>query len=229
MRLHLPVVTAFAGLALVSQPAHAHLMPKQQGTINLRDSAAFAAFSIPVSALRGWDRNVDGRMSPAELLAHRTGILAQLDAGITIASVGDAGRRDLLLPSVELEESDTPAAAGGTHLLVLVRQTFRTAPHRVQLQLSLFGTAPDEREFIITARDHGAPEVAVLRVDGATHVFFAPVRLRLPSWRGLLMPRVSGSSTAFAACVIVALVAAARGLLRRRRSPAFSVAEPKSV
>jgi len=130
---------------------------------------------------------------------------------------------------VELEESDTLAAAGGTHLLVLVRQTFRTAPHRVQLQLSLFGTAPDEREFIITARDHGAPEVAVLRVDRATHAFFAPVRLRFTSRLGLLMPRVRGSSTAFAVCVITALVVAAGGIRRRRRSPAFSAVEPRSV
>lgn len=182
-----------AASVCVAAPARAHLMPKQQATINVRDSAAFGAFSIPVSALRGWDDNRDGRMSTAEFVAHRTTIDAQLDAGIHIASARDAGTRALLLPTVELDEGDSLAVHGGTHLLVLVRQSFAAVPSTIQLGLTLFGEAADEQQFIIKATvPGGAPEVAILTRGAQSHEFFAPLPRVVVAMASLAESRVVG-------------------------------------
>ncbi|MCC7054513.1 MAG: hypothetical protein IT355_14685 [Gemmatimonadaceae bacterium] len=169
------LVALAVALLLRATPAHAHLMPAQQGTLNVRDNAVFAALSVPVSALHRWDADGDGRMSPSELDARRAEILVELDAGITIRSDGTAGRRDLLLPSVAIDEGDPLAARGGTHLLVLVRQSFDTAPGTVQLRLSLFGRIAAEREFLVKALHRGTgPEVAIITPADAMHDYFAP-------------------------------------------------------
>ncbi len=190
---------AHAAMALVAAsmcvaaPARAHLMPKQQATLNVRDSAAFGAFSIPVSALRNWDDNHDGRMSTAEFVAHRTTIDAQLDAGIRISSARDAGTRALLLPSVEFDEADSLAVHGGTHLLVLVRQSFAAVPATLQLGLTLFGVAADEQQFIIKAtKPGGAPEVAIIARSGVSHEFFAPPPRVVVAMASLAEHRVVG-------------------------------------
>ena len=194
-RAHRVIVVA-AAMLLHAMPARAHLMPAQQGTLNVRDNAVFAALSIPVSALQHWDMNADGRMSQPELDARRGEILRQLDAGITISSDGVSGRRELLLPSVAIEEGDSLASRGGTHLLVLVRQAFDAAPGTVQLRLSLFGRSAAEREFLVKALHRGSdPEVAILTPGDTTHDYFAPdffarakdMLLRLVAWcHGLL-------------------------------------------
>lgn len=204
-------------LVFASARAEAHLMPKQQATLNVRDSAVFAALSIPVSSLRGWDRNSDGRMSPDEFTAQYTQLVAQLSAGIDISTASDRGRRDLVLPSVELDESDPLSAVGATHLLVLVRQSFSSVPQHVRLQLTLFGTAPDEHEFIVKATANGAPEVAVLRATAATHEFFAPLHVRFRAYVVSLVER--GQRAAWLLVTGLTLVAGTAWKFRMRRQP----------
>lgn len=171
MRAPMKAAVLSAAMSLLSTSAHAHMMPAQTITLNVRGAAVYGALSIPASALTGWDDDRDGRMSAAELHRHRDGILRQLDAGIAIANGGEAGRRDLLQPSVELDERDTRAS--GTHLLVLVKQSFAAVPTTVRFRIALFGRGNDEQRFIVRASGAGAPEVAIVTSTDASHEFFA--------------------------------------------------------
>ncbi|MES3035430.1 MAG: hypothetical protein V4813_15630 [Gemmatimonadota bacterium] len=176
---HVLLVGAFL---LAAPSAQAHMMPQQTVTLNVRGSAAFVALSIPVSALRDWDRNGDGRMTRQELAASQAAVRRQLDAGIVVRAGRDAGRRDLILPNVELDEGDSLAVRGGTHLLVLVRQSFTAAPVDVTLRLSLFGANAAERRFIVKATATGMPEVAILTPNDSSHAFFRPIPALVARW-----------------------------------------------
>ena len=76
------LVALVALLAL--QPAQAHLMPAQRGTLNLVGSGGFVVMALPVDAFTGIDDNGDGRLSAAELQAHATQIEAQVQRGLSL-------------------------------------------------------------------------------------------------------------------------------------------------
>ncbi len=213
----LMVLFVVACCAAVS-PAHAHLMPRQHATVNVRDSAAFGAFSIPVAALTGWDTNRDGRMSATEFALHRVDIVRQLDAGILITNGHEPGRRDLLLPNVEFDETDTLAANGGTHLLVLVRQSFAVVPTALRLELRLFGPALDERSYLVKATAQGRPEVAMLTRDIPSHLFFSPRHWLLDWYEAPLFRRIA--AVGGAAMLVLLGVVAARWQRTSARPPA---------
>lgn len=177
MRSHLCAAATLLAALAWGTPAHAHLMPRQQGTVNVRDSAVFCVFSIPVSALTGWDQNADGRMHATELDRARATIMRQITAGITLESGGDTGQRDFVQASLDLEEGDSSAFKGATHLIVLLRQSFVTVPRDVRLAMTLFGAAPDEKAFLIKGTQGGAPEVGILDASRPARLFFRPFSL----------------------------------------------------
>jgi len=160
-------------MCLYAWPARAHLMLRQQGTINVRGNAAYGAFSIPVSALHGCDDNADERLSNAEFVAHQASIIAQLLSGLTNTAGRDAGRRDLLSPRIENDENDPRSARGATHLLVLVKQSFATEPISLRFATKLFGIASDERKFVIRTNRAGVTEVGIVDPARVERVFFA--------------------------------------------------------
>jgi len=176
MRAAATTVALASAMLLTTTSAHAHMMPAQTITLNVRGAAVFGAFSIPVSALTGWDDDRNGRMTVPELARHLVAIRRQLDAGIVIGSGTATGRRDLLQPSVELDERDAAATGGGTHLLVLVKQTFVAAPSSLLFRTTLFGRATEERRFIVRASGAGAPEVAIVTAADDSHEFYGSTR-----------------------------------------------------
>ena len=198
-------------LCVAAGVAHAHLLPPQHVTLNVQDSAVFGAFSIPVSAFSGWDDDRDGRLSDAEFLAHRERLLAALDAGIGITSDGAPGRRDLLLPSIDGSAAHSANNESGTHLLVLVRQSFAFVPASVTLRLSLFGTRADESEYLIRATNHGAPEVATLRAGMTDRTFFQP------PFTGTAVVRALRQYGSAAGTTFTGVIVGAAGLLVLRR------------
>jgi hypothetical protein len=210
MRTCAAVLVALAA----APPAHAHLMPRQQGTVNVRDSAAFCVFSIPVSALSGWDRNADRRMSMHEFTLVRESIMRQLDAGITLHAGGDDGRRDFLQASLDLEDTNSIASDGATHLIVLLRQTFGSVPRDVRLGITLFGAAADERTFLIKATRGGAPEVAILDPSDPVGLFFPAHAAVMDAtrWIGAQLPGVTLLGVLATAGMVPLL------LMRRRQS-----------
>lgn len=151
-------------LGLASQPAHAHLMAAQQGTLNLVGEAGFLVLSVPVSAFRGVDEDADGALSRAELAAHDAAMRTQLLQGVQL--LGPGGARPLQLIMVDLSPPDDAPQAAASQVVVLGRFALAAAPTGrgaaashppappgpLQLRFTLFGRAPQEQrqDFIIT-------------------------------------------------------------------------------
>jgi hypothetical protein len=174
--MRLPSVVAVLAALACGTPAYAHLMPQQHGTLNVRDNAVFCVFSVPVSALSGWDLDADGRMHATELERARASVMREITAGITLDAGGDAGQRDFIQASLDLEEGISPTG-GATHLIVLLRQSFVAVPKDVRLTMTLFGAAPEEKAFLIKATQGGPPEVAVLDASRPARIFFRQLSL----------------------------------------------------
>ena len=165
---------AVVAIALVTwaAPLHAHLMPAQSGTLNVRDRAVFGALSIPVSALVGFDDDGNGRLSTLELQRHQVALQQHVSSRLQLRNGADPGTRDFLQLSVELVENDSASAGGGTHLLVLVKQTFATTPTQLAIHTDLFGSRSGEQQLAIKAMHDSIAELAVLRARHPDHQFF---------------------------------------------------------
>ena len=165
---------AVVAIALVTwaAPLHAHLMPAQSGTLNVRDRAVFGALSIPVSALVGFDDDGNGRLSMLELQRHQVALQQHVSSRLQLRNGADPGTRDFLQLSVELVENDSASAGGGTHLLVLVKQTFATTPTQLAIHTDLVGSRGGEQQLAIKAMHESIAEMAVLRARRPDHQFF---------------------------------------------------------
>ena len=179
-------------VALLSlQPAQAHLMPAQRGTLNLVGSGGFVVMALPVDAFTGIDDNGDGRLSAAELQAHATQIEAQVQRGLSLRDA--TGPRPLEAVMLNLQPEDDAPDAPAAQLVVLGRFALADTQAGAQgltLRLDLYGQATDarkqrvtvtrgaERQVIHLAPDHPSqdlfPTAAALLLShaalGATHV-----------------------------------------------------------
>ena len=182
-------VTLLMLLPLLAAPnAFAHLMPAQQGTINLLDNAAFIVISLPVSALASdpqIDGNHDGRLSEAELQVHRAKIAQQLTQRLRLFDGAEAGKVDFIQINTEPDEradhinpiaapnaSVSPNAPGAKQFLVLMKISFARLPTALRLETDLFGTQAGERQFAIKASRGKEIEAIILRAHHAQHHFF---------------------------------------------------------
>lgn len=155
---------------LLAAPASAHLMPAQNGTINVVDASAYVVLGVPVSALHGVDDNHDGGLDPAELSRHEQAIKDQitprfiLTADVAATSVGPI---TLLSP---LLGDDTVVST--TYLLALREVGFAAPPGSLRLSTDLFGTSPDEQQITLRATSGDSVEMAVLTPHKTEHQFF---------------------------------------------------------
>jgi len=166
------VVAMLVAMAVLASTAWAHMMPAQQGTLNIVENAVFAALSLPVSALSDVDDNRDARLSTAELAAHTVAIQEEVTKRFRIANGGTPGRIDLVMPMAEPDERDSTSSAGSMHVLVLMKATFDAPPSALQLETDLFGTAANEQQFTFKATRGKDAEVVVLTPRRSTHTFF---------------------------------------------------------
>ncbi|QJR36251.1 HupE/UreJ family protein [Gemmatimonas groenlandica] len=166
------LVALSVALTTFAAPLHAHLMPAQSGTLNVRGRAVFGALSIPVSTLTGFDDDGNGRLSPIELQRHDAALQQQISSRLQLTNGTDRGSRDFLQLSVELVENDPASAGGGTHVLVLVKQTFIAAPAQLAIHTDLFGSTGSEQQLAIKAMHDSTAEMAVLRASHPNHQFF---------------------------------------------------------
>lgn len=149
-------------------------MPAQSGTLNVRDRAVFGALSIPVSALTGFDDDGNGRLSTIELQRHQRALQAQVSSRLQIHNGSEPGTREFLQLAVELVEDDPASAGGGTHLLVLVKQSFSVVPLHLRISTDLFGARGAEQQLAVKAMHDGVAEMVVLRARYPDHEFFQP-------------------------------------------------------
>ena len=159
-------------VTLVSTAAWAHMMPAQQGTLNIIDNAVFAALSLPVSGLSGVDDNADGRLSWPEVAAHVAAIQSAVSSRIRLTDGKTPGRLDLVMPRAEPDERDSTSLAGSTSMLVLMKVTFEEPPRALRIDATFFGTKPGERQLTIKATRGTEAEAVVLTPARTTHAFF---------------------------------------------------------
>ncbi|SFU46679.1 HupE/UreJ family protein [Pseudoduganella namucuonensis] len=163
---------AWCGLALLSPgPAQAHLVAGGQGAIRLVGDSAYAAISVPARALAGYDDDRDGRISRAEIDAHRDALGMQLSVMIDLRSGGRRGRvvfEDLLLPHAE------PGAPGAEELTVLRRYQWDAPVTAPSVELHLFHTpATADARLALRVIAGERSELALLSRQRNAHQYFA--------------------------------------------------------
>ncbi len=144
-------------LALLAlQPAQAHLMVAQHGTLNFVGDGAYVVMSLPVSAFTGVDDDGDGHLSPHELRAHTRDIEAQAVRGLQL--LGANGPLPLQGLMLSLSPDDHAVAGAKAHELVVLGRfalspADTTAASRLRLRLTLFGkraAQPQQQKITIT-------------------------------------------------------------------------------
>ena len=156
-------------LLLPSGAAQAHLLPKQNATMNIVGAAAFFVVSVPVSALNGVDDNRNGTLSLAEIHAHNRDIQRQFEARFHVSSDGVPGQAVL---SWVLSPTSDGTPTEDDYVVVMHRANFAQAPAKPVLETGLFGTGPGESQMTVTATHGKTTEVAILEAGAATHTFF---------------------------------------------------------
>jgi hypothetical protein len=241
-------LAAIVGAALlVAAPADAHLMPAQQGTLNVLGDAVFEVVTVPVSALHGADDDGDGRLSTAEVAAHEGALQKELGArfrlydaapsaspsgspsGATKAGGADgrAGTLELVVVRAEHDErvepaelSTTDTGPGARHVLVLMKTRFAAEPRALRLVTDLFGPGDDERQLTIRATRGKETEVAILRAGDDAHALFAATAPtpRTPLGAPPGRARTAAPLLLLAVLAAIATWAAVRAHGRQRRS-----------
>ena len=155
---------------LLVSPAWAHLMPAQQGTLNVVDNAVFAVLALPASLVPMADRNGDGRLSDAELRAQAPAIQRRVTDGLRLFNAaGTPQAEDGVVVLVNLLAEPEPES---THFLALLKFQFSVMPTALSLDTDLFGPAQAEQQLTLKVSRGDLIEAAVLRPDHATHRFF---------------------------------------------------------
>ncbi|OYT92129.1 MAG: hypothetical protein CFE43_10390 [Burkholderiales bacterium PBB3] len=180
-------VSALGGLLLAASGlGHAHLMPAQQGTINIVGPAAYVVLAVPVSAMVGVDDNRDSRLSEAELQTHRDPLVAQVIARFGILE-GDVRTPAQVLQLIA-EPDERPVAAGAApapalapqggagarYFLVLMRHSLSTEGAALAVETDLFGQLADEKQLTLKLSRGTDTEAAVLTPLRPSHQFFQP-------------------------------------------------------
>lgn len=161
-------------IGLCVGPAWAHLMPAQQGTLNVVGNAVFAVLSLPASVVPQADTDGDGRLSEAELRAQAPAIQQRVAGGLRLFNA--AGTPQAETGQVVLV--NLLADPGGEHFLALVRFQFQAEPLALGMETDLFGATEAERQLTLKASRGDLTEAAVLRPGHTTHRFFqGPLRV----------------------------------------------------
>jgi len=165
---------ALALCVFAAGPAWAHMMPAQQGTLNVVGNGVFAALSLPLSALAGVDDDGDGRLSPSELRAHETLIRDEVARRVRIGDGDRPGRIDFLQVTAEADDRDPGSSAGSAHFLALMKASFDGPPAALRLETDFWGRADGDRQLTMKASRGSNAEIAVLTPRRTSHDFFRP-------------------------------------------------------
>ncbi len=163
-----PVIT-WLGLWALPLLAWAHVMPAQQGTLNLVDENAYVVLSVPVAAFTGVDDNRDGLLDQAELAAHNAELQRQFRSGFALTSGGRNGEEGMLL--VAAPEDGPEGSVASDYVIVMQQIRFHGADSDFAVRTSLFGSRDSERQISFRARRGDDAEMVVLTPANPGHVF----------------------------------------------------------
>jgi hypothetical protein len=196
--------------------ASAHLLPAQQGTVNVVGAGVFTVLSVPASSLHGADDDHDGVIDMAELERHESVLRAEIDRRLVIldgSTLARTVRVDLIL-------SPQHDAAGdrADQIVALKHAELGAPPLDLRVRCDLFGARASERALTITATRHPGSgtetetEVSVLTPDTTQHAFFPPAQ-PVPE-RALLGATGLGPRSLLGLSVLFAVAAALGALLQ---------------
>jgi hydrogenase/urease accessory protein HupE len=158
---------------IVTGTAKAHLLPKLKATMNIVDSAVYCVVAVPATALKGIDDDGNGLISTAEIQGHNVDIQRQFEARFHLSNNGATGVSVL---SWVLSPDTDGSSPENDYVVVMHRANFAEVPTHPALSTDLFGTAPGEQQFTVTATHGVKPEqvteAAVLEPGKQTHTFF---------------------------------------------------------
>ncbi len=153
---------------LFASPTWAHLMPAQQGTLNVVGDAVFAVLALPASLVPQADTDGDGQLSDTELRAQATAIQQRVTDGLHLFNAAHTPQaEDGVVVLVNLL-----ADPGAAHFLALLKFKFRAVPTALSLDTDLFGTSAAEQQLTLKVSRGDVTEAAVLRPGHTTHRFF---------------------------------------------------------
>ena len=131
------------------QPAQAHLMEVQHGTLNIIDDGAFIVLSLPISAFGGIDSNKDGVVSMVEFNENRSTIIKSVKTGITLSQNKESVPLEgiMLAPEVAHDTS----AGFMSQLVVLGQFSLAENSHVLLFSNGLYGREKTEQLVKISA------------------------------------------------------------------------------
>jgi HupE / UreJ protein len=166
-RLAPRLLTLLLGLMtlLFWQPAQAHLMVAQRGTLNIVGTGGFVVMALPVDSLSGVDDDGDGLLSLDEMRRHAPQIELQVQRGLQL--LGEDGPRPLQAVMLNLSPDDDNSPGPARQLVVLGRFALADADlaalSRLQLRFTLFGKAAASQQQTVTVTQGEHKQVMVLK------------------------------------------------------------------
>ncbi|MFT6144796.1 MAG: hypothetical protein ACJAZO_004897 [Myxococcota bacterium] len=107
---------------LMTSQAHAHLMVKGHGTLNIQDNGAFLLVALPLSSFSGFDCNGDGTLSEVEFARHYDSLVEQTSTRLRWREGDDARPLQGLLLNRVSDHDD-----GSAYIVVMGRFTVENA------------------------------------------------------------------------------------------------------
>jgi hydrogenase/urease accessory protein HupE len=156
-------------LLVWSSWVYAHLLPKQNATINIVENSAYIVVSVPASSLKGLDDDSNGSLSVQEIQKHTRAIELQVAARLHVSAQGMVGKPVLTMvmaPHTDgtVDDSD--------YIIVMHRVNFPDVPSHPSIATDLFGTKQGEAQMTITATYGKQSEVAMLESTAPSYTFF---------------------------------------------------------
>lgn len=157
-------------LFLLPAPAMAHLMPFEQGTVNIVGNAVYVVMAVPAVAFEGVDDDGDGQISPAEIGRHNAELSAQASDRLTMTDQGRPGQVGLI--SVISPQTGDEAGAATSYVLILQETTFPAPPTRLAIKADFFRAPHDAGQITVRAKRGDEREMVVLSARQQSHTFF---------------------------------------------------------
>lgn len=149
-------------LAVLTAPARAHLLPRQNATLHVVGDKGYLVIAVPASAMSGVDDNGDGLISPSEIDHHRSAIADRVRRGFAVRT----GHGRLPFAFLWIADPDggldaVPGSGGSPYVVALAGVTIaKNSP--VTVSTDLFGTGANERE--LTLRAHRGDDVEIAQL-----------------------------------------------------------------
>ncbi len=139
-------------LALVSAPvALAHMMVAQGGTLNfVENNDVFMVLSLPTSAFNLEDSDGNSALSMVEFSKQRKRVIEMVNERVQLSDQIGALELEGLMLSPEVDHDSQPEHV--SQVVVLGKFKYRDTSEQLTFTNDLFGDAPDEQLFKMSAR-----------------------------------------------------------------------------